>query len=174
MLKKVKQKYLENVRRDKNKNNVFISGIPINMEINEKRTDEIDEIILYILKYVHPDISTDDYNVLNSFEPREGFTRHSCLIAFKNSNIKNNILGNSKKLKDLAPDHELRKVYIKSDQSPLTRKENFRLYNKFKLLRETHKDDHAVNIKLQKGKLYLNDILTNLTWLTKFFRRDSR
>ena len=40
---------------------------------------------------------------------------------------------------------------------PLTRKENSRIYNEFKKLRETHKDNHRNRLQLDKGKLYLND-----------------
>ena len=51
----------------------------------------------------------------------------------------------------------MKKVYVKSEQTPLTRKENSRLYGEFKKLQETHKDDENMKVVLQKGKLYLND-----------------
>ena len=44
------------------------------MEINENRTEDFDEMLLYILTYV-PDISRVDYNVLKLFELMEGLPR---------------------------------------------------------------------------------------------------
>ena len=51
----------------------------------------------------------------------------------------------------------MRKVFIKNEQTPLMRKENTRLYNEFKKLEETHKDDRDMKVKLERGKLLLND-----------------
>ena len=51
----------------------------------------------------------------------------------------------------------MRKVFIKNEQTPLTRKENTRLYSEFKKLVETHKDDRGMKVKLERGKLFLND-----------------
>ena len=54
-----------------------------------------------------------------------------------------------------------RKVFFKSEQTPLTSKENSRLYEAFKVLRERYKDDNTNVIKLDKGKLYQNDVVVD-------------
>ena len=71
--------------------------------------------------------------------------------------VKGDLLKYTQKLKDLDEGHTLRKVYIKSGQTPLTRKENSRLYWELKKLIATHKDDRNNRVRLDKGKLYLNN-----------------
>ena len=88
---------------------------------------------------------------------RDGLPRHSCLLGFKDPDAKKNVLSNSKKLNGLEEGDPMRRVFIKNEQTPLTRKENTRLYNEFKKLVETHKDDQDMNVKLERGKLFLND-----------------
>ena len=158
-LKKVisdQQRFLETVKKDKVKDNIFISGIPNAMDIGGTETNDNDEIVLDILCFVDPNISAADYRVIKTFEPREGLPRHSCLVGFTNINAKKNLLSNSKKLNGLSDDDVRKKVFIKSEQTPLTRKENSRLYGEFKKLQTTHKDDDTKIVKLEKGKLYLD------------------
>ena len=43
----------------------------------------------------------------------------------------------------------------------MTSKENRRLYDKMKKLKEDHEDDEDAVIKLEKGKLYLNGVIVD-------------
>ena len=151
------QRFLETVRRDRVKDNIFISGIPNSLDIEGTNTDSNDEIVLHILSFIEPTTSVEDYKIIKAFDPRDGLPRHSCLISFKNVDSRKKILDNSKKLNGLPEASALKKVYVKSEQSPLTRKENSRLYGEFKKLQETHKNDATKTVKLERGKLYLND-----------------
>ena len=160
ILKKVvseQQKFLEWLKRDKVKDNIFISGIPNTLDIGGDNTEDNDKIVHHILTFVEPNIVDGDYRVIKNFEPRQGYLRHSCLLGFTNTNAKKNILQNSKKLNGLQEDNVLRKVFIKNEQTPLTRKENSRIYGEFKKLKELHEADESQKVKLEKGKLYLND-----------------
>ena len=151
------QKYLETIRRDRTKDNVFISGIPNSLDIDGVNTTENDKIVSHILSFVEPTIVAGNYRCIKAFAPREGLPRHSCLIGFNDPDAKKKVISNSKKLNGLEDGDPMRKVYIKNEQTPLTRKENSRLYNEFKKLQETHKDDVTMNVKLERGKLLLND-----------------
>ena len=160
ILKKViveQQKFLEGAKREKMQSKVFMSGIPEELSIDEEDPVTGAGIIPRILSFVEPNINDGDYKVVRTFPAKEGFTRHCCLLEFKDRKVKEELLKKSKTLKDLAEEHVLKKVYIKSDQTPLTRKENSRIYNEFKKLLETHKDDRTKRVRLEKGKLYLND-----------------
>ena len=172
-LKKVvseQQKFLETLKRDKVKDNIFISGIPNTLNIDGDNTDDNDKIVHHILSFVEPDISDGDYRVIKHFEPREGYLRHSSILGFTNANAKKNILQNSKKLNGLSEENVLRKVFIKSEQTPLTRKENSRIYGEFKKLKDTHEADESQKVKLEKGKLYLNDeVVDEFSLLNQLF-----
>ena len=67
---------------------------------------------------------------------------------FNNLEIKKQVLDKCRNLKDLADEHAFKKIYLKQEQPPLTRKENTRLYNEFKKLQEAHRYDDTVQIKL--------------------------
>ena len=155
ILKKViveQQKFLEGAKREKMQSKVFMSGIPEELSIDEEDPVTGAGIIPRILSFVEPNINDGDYKVVRTFPAKEGFTRHCCLLEFKDRKVKEELLKKSKTLKDLAEEHVLKKVYIKSDQTPLTRKENSRIYNEFKKLLETHKEDinHSFSIFLSK------------------------
>ena len=151
------QKFLETVRRDRSKNNLFMSGIPNSFEIDGVETTDNDKIVKHILSFVHPTIAAENYKCIKTFEPRDGLPRHSCLLGFQDADAKKNVLSNSRKLNGLDESDPMRRVFIKNEQTPLTRKENTRLYNEFKKLEETHKDNGDMNVKLERGKLFLND-----------------
>ena len=79
-------------------------------------------------------------------------------------------MNNSKKLNGLPDDDVRKKVFIKSEQTPLTRKENSRIYGEFKKLQETHKEDDTKIVKLEKGKLYLNgDVVDEFSLTNQLF-----
>ena len=139
-------------------NKVFISGIPDTLTLDDDEEPLTgDSIVPRILAFVQPTIVPADYKIIKTFPAREGFDRHMCLLEFKEWKVKDELLKHTKKLKDLSVDHTLKKVYIKHEQTPLTRKENTRMYNEFKKLRETHKDNEQNRVRFERGKLYLKD-----------------
>ena len=144
------------------KNKVYIAGVPDELLLpNEALIERDDAIIHRIVTFVKPTIKDDDYEIVKSFPAREGFTRHSCLLEFKSFDKKKDLLKDCKNLKDLPEDHVLKKVYIKNEQTPLTRKENSRLYQEFKKLQEAHQINADNRVRLEKGKLYLNNTVVD-------------
>ena len=62
------------------------------------------------------------------------------------------------KFKPLQADNYLKRIFIKNDDPPLTRKQNGRLRNKMKELRENEDRENPENrYHIKKGKLYRND-----------------
>ena len=118
------QKFLETVRRDKIKNNIFISGIPNRVNIGGVQTEDNETIISHILLHLVPTITADDYSIIMAFEHREGFTRHSAIVSFTDCKTKEKLLGTCKNLKNLNENNWLKRVYLKSEQPQLTSKEN--------------------------------------------------
>ena len=52
-------------------------------------------------------------------------------------------------------------MFIKSEQTPLTNRESSRLYGEFKKLREEHDGDETNIIRLEKGKLFHNEVVVD-------------
>ena len=153
------QKFLEGVHREKTKNNVFVTGIPEtftgedNIEISDKK-----EIIQKAFTIVNQQISTQSYKVVKVFDPAQGKTRYSAKIVFDDYNSKMGIVKNCKKLANLNEENPLRKIYVRFDDPPLTRKENKRLSDKrYQLAREAEETGSGDVYKLEKGKLLKND-----------------
>ena len=165
MLKKVsleQQKQLEFLKREKIRNNVFISGLPNTVKIGNNDTVDNKTIVGHVLKFVLPTINDTDYKIDKAFEPKVGFTRHSAILSFKSNDKKIELLEKCKGLKERTDVNDWkRKVFIKSEQTPLTNKENSRLYEVFKELRTRHEGDEANVIKLMKGKLYQNEVVVD-------------
>ena len=158
------QKFMESSKRDKMRNKVFMAGIPNDLEIKDDDDDENDvtlndqnDIISHILSFVDPNIDQTKYKVIRKIRPKEGYTRHSCLLEFHEFAVKDSLLKKCKMLKDLDEGDSLKKVYIKNESTPLTRKENSRLYGEFQKLLEAHRGDRNNRVRLDKGKLTLND-----------------
>ena len=82
------QKFLERIRREKNAANIFISGIPNELEVDGNNVSDANTIIDNIMKFVNPTIQPNDYKILKNFVPREGFDRHSVKISCLSLNIK--------------------------------------------------------------------------------------
>ena len=161
VLKKVileQQKCLEFIRRDKLRNNVFMTGIPNTATIDGAETADNKTIIDNVFSYLLPAIDNAEYRITKAFDPKPGFTRHSALITFNNYDTKTALLGKSKELVTRTDEHSwLRKVFIRSEQTPLASKENSRLYEEFKKLRDQHEGDDTTVVKLEKGKLFVKD-----------------
>ena len=87
-------------------------------------------------------------------------TRHSAKIQVDNYTIKSNIFKGCTKFKDLDEENYLRKIFLKNDDPPLTRKEHERLNNKMKELREQERanpDEPQNRYYIKKGTLYKNE-----------------
>ena len=163
------QKFFERQRKEETKNNIFISGIPKtilsdmsdipgpNTAAGETSQDH-KEIIHHILEFVNPDLKKEDYKILINFETKPGFSRHSAKIRTKDTETKTKIFKGCRKFKDLGRNSYLKKIFLKNDDPPLTRKENDRLQEKVKELRNLEDANNPVNrYRINKGKLLKND-----------------
>ena len=153
------QKVIESVQREKKANNVFVSGLPQTIDSDDEVLEDSSKVLQHVLTAVHPTVTPDDYVIVKDFDIAPGNTRHSMLIRFNEKANKDTVLKNCKDLKDKPAADPLRWVFMKHDQSPMTKKENDRIYQKFRELRETHKDSPNTNVRLKSGKLYINDIV---------------
>ena len=118
-------------------------------------------IVHHILNFVCPGIEEHDYKFLINFEPKENYSRHSAKISVTDYETKTKIFKGCAKFKTLNNNHYLRKIWIKNDDPPMTRKENERLSKKLKELRDAEtlvpggEPENRYHIK--KGILYMND-----------------
>lgn len=153
------QKFLERIRGEKNATNIFISGIPNEMDVNDVIVNNPSTIVNHILKFLKPNIEPDDYKILKNFEPREGNDRHSAKISCSSLDIKKDIFLGCSKFKDLPTGSPLKKVFLKNEDTPLQRKENDRLFKKMRELRDAEEDpDNPTNVyKIRSGKLFKNE-----------------
>ena len=165
IMKKVmheQQKCLESLKHEKIRNNAFISGIPNKTTIDGTETTDSNMIVKHILTFLLPTIVQEDYNVDKTFVPKEGFVRHSAIISFTSYEKKVELLGKCKDLKNRTEENDWRRrVFIRSEQTPLTNRENSRLYGEYKKRRDEHSEDRDTVIKLEKGKLYLNGVVVD-------------
>ena len=156
------QKCLERLQRNDSRENIFISVIPTKLStdftsIPEEDDDDVIEdhkdIIHHILSFLNPNITADSYKIIKNFDPREGYTRHSAKIAVESDAMRSQLFKGCGKFKTVPPDSYLKKVFLKNDDPPLTRRENDRLYKEMKRLRELEDADNPVNkYTLRNGK----------------------
>ena len=161
------QKFMERSRRELPKNNIFISGIPNAVQPDFKNIANADDenavtnhvdIVHYVLNFVSPGIDKKNYKILINFDAKENHTRHSAKIQVDIYTIKSNIFKGCAKFKDLGEENYLRKIFLKNDDPPLTRKEHERLHTKMKELREQeHPDEPQNRYYIKKGTLFKND-----------------
>ena len=127
VLKKVvaeQQNFLETLRNDRTKNNLFISGIPMEAEINGTNMADPKAMLNHILKFVHPGIKDEDFRIIKTFEPREGHTRHSMKVLVNDLGAKKKIFEGCKKFKDVDAGSPLKTIfYQKRGYSPSTQRE---------------------------------------------------
>ena len=156
------------MRREKLSNNIFISGIPASYIINNVEVEDKKEIIKEILKRIDPLVTDTKYKVekvidpganrtRNTIDPGTIRTRYSARLSFNDSDSRKTILKNAKLLGNCEENDSIRKVFVRCEDPPLTRKENRRLSDKLKKLKaELEPGDEETKIKLSKGKLYRN------------------
>ena len=161
------QKFLERIQKENNKDKIFISGIPAILKNDmsdvaendgeDEVVDDHERIIHHILNFVHPGINKESYNIIKNFEPKVGHTRHSAKISVEDKAIRTNIFKGCKNFKDVDATHYMKKVFIKNDDPPLTRKEKERLYAKMKELRQLEDINNPVNkYHIKENKLFKN------------------
>ena len=152
------QKYLEGLRKDRAKNNVFVAGVPNEMIMNGNSENDHAVILQSALAIAAPDINTTDYRIPKNFEPRTDSPVHSIKISVTDLNVKTKLLQGSRKLKQLTADSPFKKVFLKNDDPPLTRKENDRLYLKVRELRSKEDAQNPENsFIIKSGKLLKNN-----------------
>ena len=152
------QKFLERLGNEKNMDNIFISGIPNAMEIDDEQVNDHKVILNHILHFVNPGIADDDYKILKNFDPREGHDRHSAKIKCVSQEVKGKIFKGCKNFKDLPAESCLKKIWLKNEDTPMQKKENDRLYNRLRELWSAEDADDPANIyKIKSGKLFKND-----------------
>ena len=150
------QKFLEGMRRDKVKNNIFITGIPSSHTIKENNVTDKEIIIQHIIKYIKDEVNNGHYKIVTFFDPVEGRNNFSAKVTFNDYSTKMVVIKNCKKLGTLDSEYPLKKIRVRFDDPPLTRKENKRLSTKLYELRHANTDaqgDTEVVYKLEKGTL---------------------
>ena len=150
------QKFLEGMRRDKVKNNIFITGIPSSHTIKENNVTDKEIIIHHIIKYIKNELNNGHYKIVKIFYPVEGRNNFSAKVTFNDYSTKMEVIKNCKKLGTLDSEDPLKKIRVSYDDPPLTRKENKRLSTKLYELRHANTDaqgDTEAVYKLDKGKL---------------------
>ena len=121
-------------------------------------TDDHVEIIHHILKFVNPGMTKQEYKILVNLNAKENYSRHSAKSRIEDTDTKSKIFKGCMKFKPLHADNYLKRIFIKNDDPPLTRKCNVRLRNKMKELRENEGRENPENqYHIKKGKLYRND-----------------
>ena len=92
--------------------------------------------------------------IFDSLPERQTF---SAKLIFNDTAIKNMVLGKAKQLRDCECD-QLKRVYIKNDETKLASKENYRLRQKRRAL----KDDYPESVlKIEKGKLIQDGVVVD-------------
>ena len=144
-----------------NKKNVFITGIPESYKRDNDEEEITDQkvIVEAVFTLVNNKVTNDKYEVVKVFEPVENGSRYSAKVVFDDFKSKMEIIKNCKKLNQLPEENPLRKVRVRFDDPPLTRKENKRLSDEcYRLKREAEETGSGDVYKLSKGKLLKNDV----------------
>ena len=149
------QEYLEQVQRNLLAKNAMITGIPNDpLVCEDNQIDDPKEKVEYVLSTLNPDLTNQDYTIrmFDPFTKLDGTITHSAKVIFQSVEKKKDTLSNSKTLKD--KDDFFKSVYVKNDETKLSRSENYRLRKKAKEMREEFPRDV---IKIEKGVLKRND-----------------
>ena len=149
------QEYIEQLQRRDLAKNAMITGIPNEpLDRNGDQLDDPEEKVKAILNELNPDLTTQDYSIrlFDPFTRLNGSITHSAKVTFLSIDKKKETLANSKSLKE--KEEFFRSVYVKNDETKMSRNENYRLRKKAKALREEFPRDV---IKIEKGVLKQND-----------------
>ena len=139
---------MEQLQRNNLAKNAMITGIPDDLLIcNDNSVDDPEGKVKAILKALNPALRSEDYSIrlFDPFTKQDGAITHSAKVTFQSIDIKKQTLTNSKSLKDKG--NFFRSVYVKNDETKMSRNENYRLRKKAKALREEFPGD---TIKLKK------------------------
>lgn len=151
------QKFIESIKRDTIKDNVYITGLPKTMAIEDNQIlNDRSEMIHKIFSSLNSELIKEEYEIAKIFDPKEGYTNYTALVKFKSSDSKKKLMPHCKKLKGYEASHPFFKIFIKNESTPLTRSENIRLYSEFKKLKDQHENDENTTVHLEKGKLSVN------------------
>ena len=147
-LKKVilqQQIFMESTLCSKLSNNLMITGIPVEEVVwNEQTTSDNNENVMAILSSIDISLNEDAYE-LKLFDSDNERPTFSAKLIFNDITDKNDVLSNAKKLQDCECE-KLKKVFIKNDETKLSRNENYRLRQKRRTLKREN--------KIGKGKLF--------------------
>lgn len=155
-LKKVilkQQEYLETCKRKDLQGNIIVSGIPkANLTIGDDVFEENDTKTAAVLDFIgcRTDPTTYELYAIPGPDDRDAQIK----LKFKDHTKIDAIMTNAKKLKNL----ENFRIFIKRDEPYHTRKENARLRKRRYDLSRVNIND---NIKIDKGKLYHNDMIVD-------------
>ena len=148
VLKKVignQQSFIEGIKRDKLGKNVIITGIPNDtVAINNIEYCCTEEKVNAILGQIDVILTDDDYE-LKTMDILEGRSTHTTRLIFRDMETKKRLMRETRKLKD---NEHFRTVYIKNDETKLSRNENYRLRQKLRALKSDHPN---AQIKLEKA-----------------------
>ena len=163
------QKHIDKDERERRQNNIIVSGIIC--EDEEEINDKIDTLFqkleltnsaarrgitaVYRLGKKKLNDSEDDYRQI--------------LIKFQNEKMRNDVLAKGKLLKEWGeegpdnfkdPSLGTKKVFINQDESPLSRKESYRLRNERNRLRDLA-ENRGKKIVIYKRKLLIDDVIVD-------------
>ncbi len=149
------QIFIEQVQRNNLVKNLMISGISNeNMLINGNELVDTNQKVIVILKQLDDSLNENDYE-LKKFDPPDGKETHLVKIIMNDIDKKKKILTEAKTLKDMPG---LDSIYIKNDETKLSRGENYRLRQKARSLRLAYP---GVDIKIEKGILKHDGVMVD-------------
>ena len=143
------QLFIEKSQRVLLAKNLMITGIPRNdVEWGENRYTDKKEKVEAVLEAIEANLTEDSYE-LKVFDADTDRPTFAAKLIFNDTETKNTVLVKASKLRECECE-QLKKVYIKNDETKLASKENYRLRQKRRNLIKEH--PNAV-FKIEKGKL---------------------
>ena len=135
----------------------MITGIPnSDVMINDVSFSDTKEKIFTILGEINATLYNDEYE-LQTVEIGEEKPTHAVKLIFKDIETKKKVMKNAMKFKG---NEHFGTVYIRNNETKLTREENFRLRQKARALRAVPENENVV-IKIEKGKLMNNGAIVD-------------
>ena len=141
------QLFLERNQRERLASNLMITGIAKDgITIGGKILNETSEKVTALLHHIKAPVDQQQYT-MHEFEGNSENTTIAVKLTFTDIETKKKVLGNAKLLKN---SKEFPGVYIRNDETKISRKENFRLRDKARNLKSQHSESE---VKIVKGKL---------------------